>query len=126
MINVDQYTLLRNRGKFSRVCLNIDITKSLPGSVKLDHFGKKVEAPLCYEGLHEICIFCGDGAHDLDNCSTRPSPRPFGMVVEKFGSSSNYPSIDTSVPHPTPPEDSSAEGKWVRVTPKRKTKLLPL
>lgn len=115
--------MLWNRGKFFRVCLNIDIIKFFFGSVKLDYFGKKVEVFFCYEGLYEICIFCGDGVYDLDNCFIRFSFRFFGMVVEKFGSFFNYFSIDIFVLYLILFEDSFVEGKWVRVIFKRKIKF---
>lgn len=31
VIKVDQFTLERSRGKFARVCVNLDVTKNLPG-----------------------------------------------------------------------------------------------
>lgn len=66
VIKVDHITLERWKGKFARVCLNIDVTKSLPISVNLNCFGKAMEILLIYEGFQKICIYCGVEAHKLD------------------------------------------------------------
>lgn len=57
VIRVDQNTLLRLKGKFARVCVNLDISKPLPGSLLVSAHGRFLKVPLIYEGLHEVCPF---------------------------------------------------------------------
>lgn len=75
IVKVDHFTMLRLHGKYSRVCLNIDITKPLRGCINLIKYGVDREVPLYYEGLHEICTFCGDVPHKLGHCPIMPVPR---------------------------------------------------
>lgn len=43
------------RGKFTRICVEINLTKPVVGKVWLDSHWYKGE----YEGLHLICVSCG-------------------------------------------------------------------
>ena len=52
VVRLDQNTLLRLKGKFARVCVNIDITEPLPGSITVQRLGGSVCVPIIYEGLH--------------------------------------------------------------------------
>lgn len=81
VIKPDQITLLRQRGMFTRVCLNINISKPLHGSFSLKKFGIDKGVPLTYEGLHEICAYCGDDAHKLEHCPTVLKVKPLEVVV---------------------------------------------
>lgn len=63
VVRVDQNTLLCLKGKFARVCLNIDITHPLLGSLAIAKGTSSMRAPLIYEGLHEVCPLCGGKAH---------------------------------------------------------------
>lgn len=73
IVRIDQNTLLRLKGKFVPVCLNIDITQPLLGSLTIARDGLSMRAPLIYEGLHEICPLCGGGSHQLASCPKLPA-----------------------------------------------------
>ena len=73
VVRVDQNTLLRLKGKFARICLNIDITHPLPGSLTIARGSFSMRVPLIYEGLHEVCPLCGGESHQLDNCPKLPA-----------------------------------------------------
>jgi len=66
MFRVDHNTLLRQKGKFARVCLNIDISKPLSSTLRILTPSHKLSIPLIYDGLHEVCALCGNNAHTLD------------------------------------------------------------
>ena len=123
-IKVDDITLNRSKGKFARVCLNIDITKPLRGSLFLPvpNQSQPLEVPISYEGLHEVCAWCGSNAHALEACPETPKG-PLEVIVEKFGAakiqsesepSSNVASLSTPL----------AE-KWVTVAPKKRGRSFP-
>lgn len=64
MLRIDKVTSIHSRGKFARICVEIDLDKPL-----ISHFtiwGMK----LCleYEGLHAICFRCGKYGHKKENC----------------------------------------------------------
>jgi hypothetical protein len=65
-IKVDIRTLDASRGKFARVCIEIDLDKPVVGKVWFRNFWFHVE----YEGLHLLCQRCGLYGHIARNCSS--------------------------------------------------------
>lgn len=118
IVRVDQNTLLRLKGKFARVCLNIDITHPLPGSLTIAREGLSMRVPLIYEGLHEVCPLCGGESHQLDSCPKLPSQKKIQVVVQKFeDGTASCPSKEPSSSTNTqiPPSEN-----WVTVSPKKR------
>lgn len=64
-IRVDQNTLQVERGRFARVCVEIDLSKLLVGKFWLKDHWYRIE----YEGLHLICSKCGCYGHLSRNCA---------------------------------------------------------
>ncbi|XP_058741845.1 uncharacterized protein LOC131614249 [Vicia villosa] len=64
MVKVDRNTLKIERGKYARLCVQVDLTKPLLAmfSIKGRHY--KIE----YEGLHLLCLRCGRFGHGNDEC----------------------------------------------------------
>uniref|UniRef100_A0A7C9CSY6 DUF4283 domain-containing protein n=1 Tax=Opuntia streptacantha TaxID=393608 RepID=A0A7C9CSY6_OPUST len=122
-IKVDDITLNRSKGKFARVCLNIDITKPLRGSLFLPipNQPRPLEVPISYEGLHEVCAWCGSNAHNLDTCPETPKG-PLEIIVEKFGATKLQNDSD-SCPLPNASSQPVTE-KWVTVAPKNRDRSL--
>ncbi|GLT29389.1 hypothetical protein SLA2020_042610 [Shorea laevis] len=68
-IKVDPATLLATRGKFARVCVEVDLNQPLPSSVDLDLEGLPQSLiSIEFEGLHKICFHCGEFGHAEDHC----------------------------------------------------------
>ncbi|XP_019155091.1 PREDICTED: uncharacterized protein LOC109151955 [Ipomoea nil] len=63
-IRVDTTTSLASKGKFARVCVEVDITKPLVSKFVLDF----QEWPIEYEGFHMVCFDCGLYGHRQDQC----------------------------------------------------------
>ncbi|KAJ8770239.1 hypothetical protein K2173_011775 [Erythroxylum novogranatense] len=63
-IKVDRNTTLGNRGRFARVCDDVDLAKPLIGQIEVDGRTYNVE----YEGLHTICFKCGKYGHKENVC----------------------------------------------------------
>ncbi|KAK7251650.1 hypothetical protein RIF29_35026 [Crotalaria pallida] len=70
MLKIDQITSLHSRGKFARICVEIDLTKKL--IPKISVLG--MELNLEYEGLHLICFRCGKYGHKIENCIEEAIP----------------------------------------------------
>lgn len=64
-IKIDVNTRLATRGRFARVCVEIDLTKPLVAKFWLDERWYSVE----YEGIHTICFECGRYGHRAESCS---------------------------------------------------------
>lgn len=78
-VKVDLYTLRVARGRFARVCVEIDLNKPVVGRVGINGQWFKVE----YEGVHIICANCGCYGHVLKDCPVKPkeTSHPVAAVV---------------------------------------------
>ncbi|XP_057426536.1 uncharacterized protein LOC130719965 [Lotus japonicus] len=75
-IRVDGNTLRAERGKFARICVELDLAKPVIGKICIEGFWYKVE----YEGLHIICSKCGCYGHRGRDCT---SGTPTAMLKEQ-------------------------------------------
>jgi hypothetical protein len=66
-VKVDMHTLQVARGKFARLCVEIDLTKPVVGKVGINGEWYHVQ----YEGLHVICTQCGCYGHTLKDCTPK-------------------------------------------------------
>ncbi|XP_061354753.1 uncharacterized protein LOC133299316 [Gastrolobium bilobum] len=63
-IKVDAATTSLARGRFARMCVKLDLTKSLQAEYKIEGKIKQVE----YEGLHLVCYSCEKYGHKTEAC----------------------------------------------------------
>ena len=116
VVRVDHNTLLRKKGRFGRVCVNIDVTKPLPGTLSIPTPKTLLKIPITYEGLHEVCALCGGSDHLLELCPRLPVVPNIEVVVEKFeahGIADIPPSVDPHV-------QAESSEKWIRISPKKR------
>jgi len=121
VIRIDQNTLLRKKGRFARVCVNVDVTKPLPGTLSIPTPKATLHIPITYEGLHEVCALCGGSDHLLELCPRLPAAPKIEVVVEKFeahGLSDTPSSAD-------PPSQAESSEKWIRISPKKRGRSFP-
>lgn len=64
MLKLDYITLQASRGKFARVCIELDLTKPLKAENMLKGKLRRVQ----YEGLHSIYFHCGRYGHKVLDC----------------------------------------------------------
>ncbi|KAK7289688.1 hypothetical protein RIF29_03530 [Crotalaria pallida] len=67
-IRVDKTTFHQERGKYARLCVEVDLTKPLLGMFQIKEKFYKVE----YEGLHLLCLSCGKFGHATEGCPSKP------------------------------------------------------
>ncbi|PNX93227.1 hypothetical protein L195_g016378 [Trifolium pratense] len=90
-IKVDTNTMNVERGKFARICVEIDLNEPVVGKVWLKGYWYKVE----YEGLHIICYSCGRYGHHARNCMHRPAqPPPAAMPSQELPQNKNDEAIN--------------------------------
>ncbi|CAN1120861.1 hypothetical protein LINPERHAP1_LOCUS17247 [Linum perenne] len=65
-VRIDHTTLQGNRGKFARICVEVDLLKPLLSKYRLRRRVRGIE----YEGLHTICFSCGCFGHQQDSSPT--------------------------------------------------------
>jgi hypothetical protein len=63
-VKVDKNTLLQERGKYARLCVEVDLSKPLLAMFSVKGRTYKVE----YEGLHLLCLGCGKFGHYVEGC----------------------------------------------------------
>jgi len=97
VFKIDQSPLLKLKGKFTRVCVNTNITKPLQGSIIVSGGGRSLRVQIIYEGLHEVCPLCGGDSHQLKTCPNLPVSKRVEVFVEKFDASGLTPAH-----HPVP------------------------
>ncbi|RYR25381.1 hypothetical protein Ahy_B02g059090 [Arachis hypogaea] len=63
-MRVDTNTADKSRGKFTRLCVELDLTEPLVSQFSINGIIYLVE----YEGLHSICFQCGLVGRDSNSC----------------------------------------------------------
>ncbi|XVF27193.1 hypothetical protein REPUB_Repub14bG0086000 [Reevesia pubescens] len=71
-IKVDRNTEDAIRGRFARLCIEVDLTKALVSLLFIGKHKQVVE----YEGLHMVCFHCGKFGHKQETCPARVSCEP--------------------------------------------------
>ncbi|XP_020217579.1 uncharacterized protein LOC109801023 [Cajanus cajan] len=95
MLKIDKLTLIQSRGRFARICVEIDLQKKLVAQINVLGHILKLE----YEGLHSICFNCGIYGHKQDHCphskindgsdaNSNPAEKPMDMDNQLEKSSS--------------------------------------
>ncbi|KAL8150112.1 hypothetical protein V2J09_019920 [Rumex salicifolius] len=68
-IRVDKKTLFADRGRFARVCVELDLSRPLKGAMLVNGSRMLVE----YEGSNTICFKCGRFGHFQPSCPLEPT-----------------------------------------------------
>ncbi|XP_057432231.1 uncharacterized protein LOC130724985 [Lotus japonicus] len=86
-VKLDRSTLRAERGRFARICVELDLNKPVIGKICLEEFWYNIE----YEGLHVICTKCGCYGHRTRECSgmvipvEKPTPAASASVQTAVG-----------------------------------------
>lgn len=70
-VKIDVHTMTVSRGKYARICVEMDLQKPLVSGVIINGTYIKVE----YESLHQICFTCGKYGHRAEECPTNQETR---------------------------------------------------
>ncbi|XP_075650818.1 uncharacterized protein LOC142621440 [Castanea sativa] len=64
VLRIDTHTATETRGRYARLCIQVDIEKPLANAVLVDNF----EQPVTYEVLNRFCFTCGRIGHRREEC----------------------------------------------------------
>nr|POE93851.1 hypothetical protein CFP56_16164 [Quercus suber]POE93852.1 hypothetical protein CFP56_16165 [Quercus suber]POF12032.1 hypothetical protein CFP56_54019 [Quercus suber] len=64
VLRVDTHTANEVRGKFARLCIQVDVDKPLVTAVLIGKF----EQPVCYEGIQKLRFSCSKMGHRKEGC----------------------------------------------------------
>lgn len=114
-IKLDEVTAFASRGRFARVCVEIDLGKPLLTRVQINRKFVYIE----YEGLPTICYSCGRVGHTKDACihtiqrvnQNEKQPSPVGEGMQEDGMAVDG-GAQAEQADPTPPEF----GPWMQVS----------
>nr|POF20891.1 uncharacterized protein CFP56_37509 [Quercus suber] len=84
VLRVDTHIASEARGRFARLCVQVDVTKPLITAIKIG----KLEQTVCYEGIQRLCFDCGRVGHKRESCpytvrQEMPPKEMAGMDSEK-------------------------------------------
>jgi hypothetical protein len=64
LLKIDARTMDNERGRFARLCIQIDLDQPLTPKVRIGNMVQKIQ----YEGISAICFECGRVGHRIDTC----------------------------------------------------------
>nr|POE73691.1 hypothetical protein CFP56_64464 [Quercus suber] len=65
VLRIDCHTAMEARGKYARLCIQVDLNKPLINTVIIGRFEQRVS----YECIQRLCFSCGRVGHNADNYS---------------------------------------------------------
>ncbi|XP_058775976.1 uncharacterized protein LOC131650277 [Vicia villosa] len=117
-VKVDKNMLQSERGKYARICVEVDISKPLLAMFELKDKSYRVE----FEGLHLLCILYGKFGHYKEGCSLMKNGEGLILSVNEqshgVGTTSNGKkgAID---------EKGQEDGPWQVVQKQRRIRKMP-
>ena len=128
-LKVDHLTLGKMRGKYARVCVNIDLSKPWVKGIHLGVGNGKYWQPFRYEAVPIVCFCCGRIGHNEESCPERVSEK---TNEESEGDASNVAATDPTftrregkapvqgdIPAPSPEDEY---GSWILAKRRRRKK----
>ncbi|CAL2256144.1 unnamed protein product [Prunus armeniaca] len=125
---IDTHTVAQARGKYARICIELDLTKPLSANVQVENNWYAIE----YEGLHLVCFGYGIYGHNRNQCPSeirvhdgtlKPMEGESTFDKEPFGVDTDIEtSSGTKDAYAATTADSSQFGPWNLVKPFRKRK----
>jgi hypothetical protein len=92
MLKIDRLTSIHSRGKFARICVELDLDKPLFSHILIR--GHKLF--LEYEGLHQICFKCGCYGHKSEHCQDKLEPK-IQSTINNMSTTTNMDETTTSL-----------------------------
>lgn len=118
LLKIDALTTSQNRGKFARMCVELDLTKPLEAFVQINQEWYNIE----YEGLPDICYLCGRYGHKREHCEKRISAP---VVVPGEGQSSVVEDVlEGNVAMNNEELLENLRGPWMNVPARRRPKAM--
>ena len=123
ILRIDTYTANEARGRFTRLCVQVDVDKPLLTTILLGGIHQAVN----YEGIHKLCFSCGRIGHRKEACPflirSNSQLDKDGRDKEEDSVGSTHVERDRVDPRvgvePMSPDQKDTYGPWVVVTKRR-------
>ncbi|XP_019166933.1 PREDICTED: uncharacterized protein LOC109162703 [Ipomoea nil] len=115
---VDESTSIVSKGRFARMCVEVDIAKPLLSKYTAGRKVKRIE----YEGLYQICFHCGIYGHQAEQCEAKNKEEGGAETANDGGGAPGEVDGETNKENNTSlvirPEIVERFGSWM-IAPKR-------
>jgi hypothetical protein len=111
-VKIDRNTSSQERGKYARLCVEVDLNKPLLGMFDIKDKIYKVE----YEGLHLLCLTCGRFGHYKEGCSLKAN--------HTMGEVATATTREQNVGYGQ--KNSTKEGPWMVVKKPQRSRKTPV
>ena len=120
VLRIDANTASKTRGRYARICIQVDINKPLVRRILLEGVIQEFQN----EGINYLCFSCGRIGHRLENCSytvqaTIPMHRPEEESAKGEGSDSGTSGSDSQKEGNRGGNVTEDFGPWMLVRRKR-------
>ena len=79
VLKIDTHTTKKARGRFARLCVQVNFDKPLIKIIKT----RGLEQPVQYEGINTLCFSCDRLGHKVESCPYRiKAPKKVGEKEE--------------------------------------------
>ncbi|XP_075651225.1 uncharacterized protein LOC142621755 [Castanea sativa] len=103
ILRIDSHTASGSKGRYTRVCVQIDLEKPLIKEVVIDKLYQQVQ----YEGPHSFCFSCGRIGHKKETCQYKI------RKPKIHGESPSSPSSKENKEDSLVREDNDDYGPWI-------------
>ena len=114
VLKVDSNTLRQSKGRFARICVEVDLNKPLLPAILINGVEKKI----VYEGLHMIWFACGRYGHETEKCFHKSQNLNQNSTNKSSGSSSHSNNVVPGMDDVTESCDKPF-GEWM-LAPRRR------
>lgn len=120
LLKIDALTTTQNKGKFAKLCVELDLTKPIDAFVQINHVWYNIE----HEGLPEICYLCGHYGHKKEACNLKTtsagqtSETPNAIGADLMGQSAEVENENFME------GNEGLRGPWMNVPLRRKRKAI--
>lgn len=120
-LKLDRTTMARERGKFARAAVEVDLNKPLVSEVLVGNTAQVIE----YECLHVVCFGCGVVGHREQECPhvkvVPPEKATVDLNAPPAAEKEGEPQQNVPSPVPEPVPSKQRYGTWMLVSGKSKS-----
>ncbi|XP_028754198.1 uncharacterized protein LOC114713695 [Neltuma alba] len=128
VLKIDSNTSKRKKGRFARICVELDLNMPLRPLLLINGKAKRVQ----YESIHLICLHCGRYGHEADQCPHKKNDMMSNAAKEGVqdktskhtGEAGNTSSLESLAQPSGTAESGMSFEPWMMVQRRHRTRRL--